>query len=433
MRRKLRLTEGERSFARNVFTFMGGRSFAVGITFLLTPVVARLFEPAHWGVAAVFLGLVITIGPLSCLAFERAIPVARQRDEAYLLLQLCILLTLAIGVGALVVIAVVTAGNWLPRTLEGLGAWLWLVPVCIVLEGAGTALEAWLLRHDKYKTLGGGEVTQAVTRTGVRIAGGWAAGSSVLTLVASILLAYTAKLQVLFLGASGAGQLSGPRIAVSSARGLVASYRDFPQYSFPVGFIFHLTRQLPLFVLSHFFGAAAAGFFAMADRLVRTPVYVFTNTVRKVFLRRAAQITHQGRSIKSALRRATLGLALLSFPPAVILWTLGEEILTVLLGARWTEAGRITEMMAPYLFVQSLGSPFSGVANVTRQQKLWFRLQTIAAASRLIVIPVVVMFHPTVDLVIQVYVWTSVISQSVTMIVMYSRVEPGPQRDAGNS
>ena len=36
---------GKAAFAKNVFTVMSGRTLAVAITFLLTPVIARLFDP----------------------------------------------------------------------------------------------------------------------------------------------------------------------------------------------------------------------------------------------------------------------------------------------------------------------------------------------------------------------------------------------------
>src|SRR5215203_3664344 len=87
--RPLRLGPGDRQFIRNALTFMSGRSFAVGLTLVLTPFIARLYEPADWGHAALFLSICATVGEISCLRYELAIPMAQDLKEARRLLTLC--------------------------------------------------------------------------------------------------------------------------------------------------------------------------------------------------------------------------------------------------------------------------------------------------------------------------------------------------------
>jgi len=147
-------------------------------------------------------------------------------------------------------------------------------------------------------------------------------------------------------------------------------------------------------------------------------------------VQKAAEIANSGRSVKPALLRTALGLAVAALVPSLLLGIFGEELATLILGARWQEAGRIIELMAPFLFVQALGAPFHGVANVTRQQKLWFKLNIITALSRVLIIPAVwlVKMHP--DTVVLVYVWSTVVTLSFAMAVMYAKVDANPRRHA---
>ncbi len=419
MARKIpKLTAADRSFIKNVMSFMGRRSSAVAITFLLTPVVARLFTPAHWGIATLFMGICNAVGPVAALQYERSIPVAKEHSEARALVKLCLLVSL--GVQCVVVIGgcLLWFTPWMQQTASQLSLWIWLIPLGIALESGTTTLQAWVLRHKRYDALGNSEVAQALGRTGMRIGAGAAAGSTVSGLVWSFLIAYGATVGVLLRACKGPARLRDKDTSGYSMIELARRYQDFPKYNGPVGILMQSTRQLPIFVLATYFGPAAAGFFGMADRLIRTPLYVTTNTVRQVFLQKIADTANAGRSIRPALTKTVLGLALIALVPTVIIWFFGQEIIVFALGDKWVSAGRMAEIMAPYLFVQWLGPPFQGAAIVMRRQKQWFYTQTVSAASRLVMIPAAMFWSETPEGIVSIYVWTTVVTQAVAMAIL---------------
>jgi O-antigen/teichoic acid export membrane protein len=63
-------------------------------------------------------------------------------------------------------------------------------------------------------------------------------------------------------------------------------------------------------------------------------------------------------------------LALGGVIPFGLLWLCGESILTIVLGKRWAEAGRYTELLAPWLFTLWLTVPASTVMIVLRKQSI---------------------------------------------------------------
>jgi len=109
------------------------------------------------------------------------------------------------------------------------------------------------------------------------------------------------------------------------------------------------------------------------------------------------------------------GIAIL---PCLILWVFGQEIIVVILGARWETAGRIVEIMAPYLFTEWIGAPFQSAAIVMRKQKFWFWAQTIAAATRWIILPLAIFTPATLELIVSAYVWATVISHAAVMLAL---------------
>ena len=397
---------------------MGRRSFAVGITFLLTPVVARLFTPTHWGIATLFMGICNAVGPVASLQYERSIAVAKEHGEARALVRLCALVSLGVQCIVIILGYVLWSTTWMQRTVTQLSLWLWLIPLGIALESGTTILQSWVLRHKRYDTLGNSEVAQALGRTSMRIAAGAAFGSAVAGLVWSYLIAYAATLGILLRACRGAATLRPHDSERHSIAELAKRYRDFPKFNAPVGVLMQATRQLPIFVLASYFGPAAAGFFGMADRLIRTPLYVTTNTVRQVFLQKIADTANAGRSIRPALTKTVLGLAMIAIVPTGLIWVFGQEIIVFALGQKWEAAGRMAEIMAPYLFVQWLGAPFQGAAIVMRRQKQWFYTQTISAASRLVMLPAAIFWATTPEGIVSIYVWTTVATQTVAMTIL---------------
>ena len=418
-----RLGQGERQFIRNALTFMGGRSFAVGLTLLLTPFIARLYEPADWGHAALFLAICATVGEISCLRYELAIPMAPDARRARQMLTLCWNLSLLVTLSLSLVFLVLLLTGSLPKSLIGLGSWIWWLPLGMALDSFLTSLQAWLIRHKKYAPLASGEIAQVLGRSGVRLIAGAFLGSTLAWLILSYIISYFVKIALFLRACKNEAALSydrrEPRPPLLA---LAAEYKEFPIYNAPTGFLMMVTKQLPMFVLAAYFGPAAAGFFAMADRLIRTPIYVTSNSIRQIFLQKAADTARAGRSIKPALRKTVLVLTAIALLPSIGLWFFGQEILVLMLGEKWSAAGKIGELMAPFLFVQWLGSPFQGAAIVMREQKLWFWLQALAAVSRLIIIPMAMFMDTTANEIVSVFVWSASISQAIVMIVIWRRV-----------
>ena len=70
------------TFVRNVALLAGGRVVVMIITLLLMPVVARLFSPADYGVAAVFVAVSQLLSTVSALNYQRAVILPKSDSKA---------------------------------------------------------------------------------------------------------------------------------------------------------------------------------------------------------------------------------------------------------------------------------------------------------------------------------------------------------------
>jgi O-antigen/teichoic acid export membrane protein len=429
--RKPRLNPGERSFIRNVAIFFTGRSTAAAVTFLLTPVISRLFSPEHFGMTAVFLAVVSIVGATSCAGYDKAINVARSVDDARMLVRLCIVLTLTMSIALSPAIIGLAVLGVVPRSLLDLGWFLWLLPLAIALEGITWATGGWLLRHKEYKRLSAAEVVQTSTRSGARVAAGFAFGSSVGGLLWSYVIAMVAKIWVIgaaIRASAPLGPLFGQRGDLSDLPRIAKSYSDFPRYNMVTALMMQLTSQLPIFVLGSAFGAQIVGFVAMADRIMSAPINITSNTLRQVLLQKLSEIWNSGRPIRRQLSRTVAVLFAIGIIPAAVFWISGEELFAWLLGERWRTAGHYIELMVPLFLVMFLGAPFQAATAAMRRQRLWFWLEMGTASARFLMIPAAHWPGATPELVLRVYVWTTVCTKVIAFVTVYFRV---PRRHPG--
>ena len=435
--RRIALGKGEKRFMKNLWGFTGGRTVAVVITLLLTPVIARLFTPAHFGAAALLLAISTSVGPLSAASYDRAVQVARTADEASRLLALCFWIVAVVSVLSVPVLMLLgMLGVW-TETIQGWGLLILLLPVGIASEGGITSINAWLLRHQRYKAIVAGEIAQTSTRSAFRIGAGYWLGSSVWALVFSYVVAYWTKFSILLYTCRKFAPLPVFREINAKPREIVAvgrEYGDFPKYNLPTGILMQVTGQLPIFVFASTFGPEVAGFFAMADRITRVPIHVITNTMRQITLQRFANIWNDGRSIRRPLIRTSLAMMAIVLIPAAITWTSGEELLTLALGKKWQMAGRFVEIMAPSFVVLFVSATYNSAMAAMRRQRVWFWIQLALGVSRLSILPIAAMRGATAELVLQVYVWSTVATSVVGMIVVQFSVpkeHPGFKTESG--
>ena len=402
-------------FAKNVATLFSGKMLAALISLLLVPVVARLFEPAHFGVAAVFLAIIATLGPLSTACFDLAIVLPEKDSRATSLMSLSVgVLILFALLIYLILIGLHLTDQSLPF-LDQIGIYAWLIPVALFLFGMISILDNWFTRKKSFKTIATSDVAQAATMPISRVILGFMYGSSVAALLSGYLLGLLVKValmlkQVLF---TPTLMIEPRKIHLNN---LIAEYKDFPLYSAPTRFLRSLSKSLPVLMLGFMFSPAVAGFYAMADRLVRLPSDAAAGAVRRVYIQKASEYKNNNAPFLKFFFKVSLVLLLTGIIPFGMLSMFGEEIVSFILGSRWQEAGKYSEILAPWFYSIWLVMPSSALFMVYRKQKLFLNIQILLSILRLLVFILAYYLQMSVEQTLHGFV---VISVSVNISVIY--------------
>ena len=134
---------------------------------------------------------------------------------------------------------------------------------------------------------------------------------------------------------------------------------------------------------------ATVGFYAMATRLMRFPIALIGEAVRRTYLQKASELNNKGMVLLPSLIKTTVVLVatgFLIFSPLLI-W--GPELFVIVLGDQWTEAGRYVAILTPWFFLTFVQSAASVTYIVFQKQNQLFRIHavsTLAIASAFVLV-----------------------------------------------
>lgn len=370
-------------FIGNVAVMMSGKTIAAAIALITMPIVARLFTPADFGVAAVFASITGIVSSVASLRYAAAIVLPQSAEEAGQIMAFSyrVMLFVCLLLGAL--LGFLQLSQTSVNTFEMLGGWVWAIPIAVFFMSAVLIQESWLTRKKSFKTLSASLVAFNVSTSGSRIAIGAIAGSSAAGLIGGYFFGLFCRFAAQFAGVKDGIRESFRRLGKDTAIQIARKYSDFPKFNAPAGLVFAMGQNLPVLLFGTMFSPAIAGLYAMADRLCQVPVTIVSTSVRRVFLQKASEIENRGRSLRKAFTLSVAALSLLGLVPFGVLFSYGQPLATWILGEPWAVAGQYLEIIAPWLFLVWISSPCNAVFIVLRKQKFWLTLTTSITLMRL--------------------------------------------------
>jgi O-antigen/teichoic acid export membrane protein len=371
-------------FAADVLRLITGTASAQVLTIVTMPVIARLFPPEAFGVAALLASVVAVTSMVVGLRYELAIQVAESDEDAANALVLTLIVVLALTAGFSVVLWL--AKDFVLSALHNfrLGPYLWLIPLGTLLGGISSALNNWSGRERQFTLLTWVQIASAISAVAAKVAFGFAG-------IISGGVFYFCALLGNFVGCVPLvvriWQDRAPLfIANVNLRRIVHTlrrFRNFPRFSVGTALLNSVSWQVPSFLLALFFSPAVLGSYWLAKRTLRAPMNLLGVNVAKVFFCRAAEARFDG-TLSRVVENTFRYLASLSVFPSLLLALVARDLTVVVFGPKWSVAGtymQILSLSIPFWFV---AGPMNTIFAVLEQQALELRLQVFIFGTRLL-------------------------------------------------
>jgi len=328
-------------------TILAGSALGFGITFLLTPAISRTYAPEVYGTYATITATASVFIGASTLRLEVKSQRVAEDAEAAALRRMALHASL-VWMGLLTLVSAIAVLVW--------GAspwWLTLGPLVALasLQLIGTAA---LTRARQYRRLALFNFVQGAGLGVTQVCLG-ISSAAVGSLIAGFAIA-----RLGWLTAIRRGKAERPPV-----KNLWSRTRRFAAFAGSSALVNSLAGQLPVLLISAMYGATTVGQFAMATRLLISPLSIVGQAVAAASIGEVGKLLREGDpSAARVVRRSMRDLFAVGVVPCAIAGILGIWATSLFLGSVWRDAGVMVALLSAGALAQFAVGPFSQLLNL---------------------------------------------------------------------
>lgn len=371
-------------FLKSVFILSSGTVLAQAIPLLASPLLTRLYSPSDFGLLAVFMALVTSVGPIVTGQYEIAIVVPKSDSKASDLFSSG--LWLGLFISTLIFIIIFFFGDEISNIVggESLGFWIYFVPIMILFFGLLRLGNYFANRNEFYSYMAKAKFLNAVCIVLINVILGFFGFGFEGLILGNLIGIMFAIVYIYF----KSGIYNTPEIfsfnkdKYSTAK----EFKEYPIYSGSSSFFNGLSLALPVFFLSSYYDASIVGFYAIVNRVLYSPLSFISVSISQVNLKKVTSLIHQNTPILPYLNKLTLGLFSLVAIPMLIIWLYAPSIFSFIFGEEWREAGVFAQILCPAVIIKFVASTLSSTLGATQSNKLLGFWRLLAFTMTLLVL-----------------------------------------------
>lgn len=353
-------------FFGNIFSVFSGALIAQLIPVAGTLVLARIFDPASFGIYSAWLGAVLFLGVFITCRFEASLAneadgKPRQCAVVMILVTISIMSTIS-----LIILGFISFLN--PELLAHVPMALLAIAVpTAALVATTQTLQNWAAADGRYRHLTLMRLAQAGAVVLLQIAIGLGFSDAVGLGFGYLLGAILGLMSgLLFMPISNVQHIDLKSELLTYWR----KHRRFPAFSLPADTLNAAAAQLPVFVVAARFGAESAGLLAMAMRMLGAPMSLLAASVLDVFKRHAGKAYQERGECKTEYLHAFRVLCGVAAFAGLAIGFGAEPAFSLVFGEEWVGAGIMAIWLLPRFVIGFVASPLSYMAYVAGKQQL---------------------------------------------------------------
>ena len=358
---------------------MTGTMLAQIISYLLSPIISRLYTSNDMADLGLYSRIVALIAAISTARFELALSLPKRNEHAFLLFKLTFKLIIYSTLLSSVILLVI---SFFDNKFENI--WIYLLSTMSSFFVAFISLGSnWSLRNENFKSISFQRVSNSLISNFLKVIFGYLHLGSI-GIILGTTFGYVFSSYKFF-----KDFLESKKIFYSSnskTSSLVKTYSQFPKVSLP-HVIFDMVRDLVIaFYIAEIFGKSIFGSYVYSTMMLSIPISIIGQSIGQVFYQRVSKLYSESKDIFKPLIKTFLVLILIAIIPFSILFFQGEELFAFVFGNEWRSAGLYSEILSIWMFINFILSPISIVLIVLNKQKQNFYLGLWATLCQIICI-----------------------------------------------
>ena len=371
-------------FSRNVLTLMTGTTIAQAIPIAISPILTRLYTPEDFGVFALFISITSILGSISAGRYELAIMLPKKDEDAINIFALGFIITSFISLSLLIL--VIIFNDYFVKLLnnEEIKLWLYFVPIAVFFTGIYNILNYFNNRKKYYKDISNATILKSIITAIIQLSVGFLKGG-VSGLISGQLISQMFANIRLFKNVFK-DKILISKISKIKIIALAKRYKNFPKFSMWSGLLNIASLQIPILILTVFFGATIVGFYALSHRLLSMPMSFIGSSIGQVFYQKSVEIKNNRHMLSELTFNTYKKLFLIGILPFSIITVFGDYLFAFVFGSSWITAGEYAQVLAIWILFVFITSPLTNLFSTLEKQKEGLYFNIAIFLSRIIVL-----------------------------------------------
>ncbi|RKG40223.1 MULTISPECIES: lipopolysaccharide biosynthesis protein [Acinetobacter] len=320
------------------------------ITFIALPVLTRLYSVADFGAYGIALAIVSVLSTVANLRLDQALLVAEEQDKKSLIFEGTVFSTAIAVMGGIVISFILNVEM------------AFAVATGVLANTLIQSLYNYQFSAHKEYFCAGLNIFRSAIVVAVQLS---------LPLVMQISLVNSYNLSSIIMIVAVLIYLMKHQLYQVSWQAF-KHYKDFIYSNTPHALLNSFSHNLPYYVVSHFVGVQAMGFYAIVERTLRVPINLISQTLRQFFIRKFKDAD----SSQNALKASVL-LSLVSLPLFALVFVLPESLYLWAFGSEWVGISAYFQILALGYWAIFCNPPSSAYLIAKRNSQVLFKLQIV--------------------------------------------------------
>ena len=368
------------SFIKSVAVLMTGTVLAQALTYLITPILTRIYSTEEMGDLGLYLRLVGFISAIATARYELTLPLPKRNNHAFLLYKLSIKISFYVFFGIGLISAIYFCSKSFNNQEFIFVLLCFISSFFIVFINTGTN---WAIRMKEFRRISNSRISNSVFSNSFRWFFGIMQFGSIGHILAT-LIGYIVS-SVSFLREFFKLRITYKKNNSKAKTFLLAKeYKEFPMINLPHVLV-DLGRDLlvaSLIIL--FFSKSIFGSYSHSYAILRIPLVVIGASIGQVLFGRCSELINNNESIYKTLKKTILWLLLISVIPFAVVFIFGEPLFSFVFSEKWAESGRYSEIMSLWFLGNFIASTISTIPLILGKQKEFFYLGLFSSLLQIV-------------------------------------------------
>lgn len=362
------------SFKLNVATMFSGTVISQAIYLLLYPILTRIYSPTNFGQFAIFITFLSILTVISTGQYELAILLPKKKSNFKSIIYGVIIISFISSILITIILFLLFPILQKYNLIISFNL-IYIIGISIFINSLYQIGFQLSIRFKNFKSISTINIINVFTsilfqfllsKTSLKDIG----------LVIGYMIGTLAAVIFLYLKNKKIFIINDTKKLFLNIKKQLIRYKKFPIFNLPATLVNLSANQAPNILLNTF-GQSIIGHFSLSQRILGSPITLFSSSITHVFKERASSDYRKYGSCRDIFIKTFKSLFLISFIPFILIYIFSPKYISIIFGSEWQTAGIYIRALTIMYFFKFTISPLTYIIIIAEKQNLNLILQIL--------------------------------------------------------